>query len=325
MQEGMLKSAVRKRSVLQAAPHKKKTAFCAQTVADAPEDGALAVVRAANRLYENGLKPSGITLTALLPQRISELEIRCLMRSIAAAAGAQDTVLSDSQLSVSASVSRPVVSVTAYASEDTELVSVNGNFANGAELLSVNGNSANSAEPFSASVVQAGFAGMTGSLLLEKYRKEELLTRYTEEFLSGCEAFRGVLSIRETADTAYRLGATVVREAYEGGIFGALWELGEELGTGMEIWLPKILLRQETIEICEFFDCSPYQLLSGGCSLIVSKDPGALIEALRGQGILAAQIGCLKSGNDRILCNHEEKRYLEPAGQDEYYRIMGNR
>ena len=34
-------------------------------------------------------------------------------------------------------------------------------------------------------------------------------------------------------------------------------------GVGLEIDLKKIPIRQETIEICEFFDLNPYKLLSG--------------------------------------------------------------
>ena len=50
-----------------------------------------------------------------------------------------------------------------------------------------------------------------------------------------------------------------MHDVTEGGIFGALWEMAEASGVGLEIDLKKIPIRQETVEVCEFFYiCSNY-------------------------------------------------------------------
>ena len=41
-----------------------------------------------------------------------------------------------------------------------------------------------------------------------------------------------------------------------------------------------------------------------------------------GQGISAAVIGKTTQGNDRIITNEEETRYLEPAREDELYKVL---
>ena len=55
-----------------------------------------------------------------------------------------------------------------------------------------------------------------------------------------------------------------MHDVTEGGIYGALWELAEASGVGLEIDLKAIPIRQETVEVCEQFHLNPYQLISSG-------------------------------------------------------------
>ncbi len=59
-----------------------------------------------------------------------------------------------------------------------------------------------------------------------------------------------------------------MHDVTEGGIFGALWEMAESSGIGLEIDLKKIPLKQETVEICELFDINPYGLIASGAMLM---------------------------------------------------------
>lgn len=108
----------------------------------------------------------------------------------------------------------------------------------------------------------------------------------------------------------------------EGGVFGALWELAESSGVGLEIDLKRIPIRQETVEICEFFGLNPYQLISSGSLLMVSDDGFGLVRSLEERQIPAAVIGRVCDGNDRIVINGEERRFLEPPKADELYRVI---
>jgi len=90
----------------------------------------------------------------------------------------------------------------------------------------------------------------------------------------------------------------------------------------MEVDLHKIQLKQETVEICEFFDLNPYMLISGGCMLMVTDRGNLLADRLKEAGIPAAVIGRIKEGNDRIILNGEERRFLEPPKADELYKVM---
>lgn len=64
-----------------------------------------------------------------------------------------------------------------------------------------------------------------------------------------------------------RLRSSTVRlrcRISEGGIFGALWEMADGAGIGLDVALKRIPIQQETVEICEFFGVNPYQMLSTG-------------------------------------------------------------
>ena len=110
----------------------------------------------------------------------------------------------------------------------------------------------------------------------------------------------------------------------EGGIFTALWRLAEEAGAGLEADLRKIPIRQETVEICEYFDINPYNALSGGSLLAAVPDGASLVDKLGREGISAAMIGRLTDGNDRILWNDGSKRYLDRPQREEMYKVYEN-
>jgi hydrogenase maturation factor len=97
--------------------------------------------------------------------------------------------------------------------------------------------------------------------------------------------------------------------------------MGQCSGVGLEIDLKKIPIRQETIEICEFFDLNPYKLLSGGSLLMASEDGNALVRALGKSGICATIIGKATEGNDRVLISGEERRFLETTQTDELWKL----
>ena len=102
---------------------------------------------------------------------------------------------------------------------------------------------------------------------------------------------------------------------------GAVW-MAEASGVGLEIDLKKIPIRQETVEICNHLDLNPYELISGGSLLIAADDGYALAESLEKAGIPAAVVGRATAGNDRIVLNGEEKRFLGPVRTDEIHKLI---
>lgn len=171
-------------------------------------------------------------------------------------------------------------------------------------------------------VVMTKWLGLEGTAVITDRRLRDLQERYPIGLLEEAAAFRQYLSVMSEAAAARRFGVSAMQVVREGGIFGALWELAQESGVGLVIDLKKIPVKQETIEVCEFFDVNPYKLLAGG-SILLTTDKGMdLVKQLEQQGIAAAVIGKTTQGNDRILVNEEERRFLEPAREDELYKVL---
>ncbi len=111
-------------------------------------------------------------------------------------------------------------------------------------------------------------------------------------------------------------------EVCEGGIYAALWKMAQESGVGLEIQLRQIPIRQETVEVCEFLNINPYQLLSGGCLLIGTYHAEDVLRRLEQVEIPAVRIGRATDGNDRVLLDEGQVRYLERPQPDSFFRGM---
>ena len=170
-------------------------------------------------------------------------------------------------------------------------------------------------------LVLAGWIGLAGTAILASSRRERLLERYPVSIVDTAARFGAFTSVREAARAGSHFGVSAMHDVSQGGIFGALWELAERAGAGLEVDLKKIPVRQETIEICEFFDVNPYQLYGQGALLLCTEKGDALVSRLKDEGIAAAVIGRTTGGNDRIIRNGEETRFLDRPAQDELWRL----
>lgn len=173
-------------------------------------------------------------------------------------------------------------------------------------------------------IVMTKWIGLEGTAILAKEKEAELSRRYPLSFLHQAQSLDKYLSLIPEAATALRSGVHTMHDMRNGGVFGALWELSKRLGVGLSVDLKKIPVKQETIEICEFYDLNPYEFLSGGSLLLVTEKGENLVDELAEEGIFATVIGQTTDNNDKVLLNEEETRFLEPAKPDEIFKIVFN-
>ena len=55
---------------------------------------------------------------------------------------------------------------------------------------------------------------------------------------------------------------------------------------------------------------------------MAAPDGNTLVRELEKNGINAVVIGKAVDGNDRVLLNEEERRFLEPPKTDELYKVV---
>ncbi len=167
-------------------------------------------------------------------------------------------------------------------------------------------------------VIMVGFAGLQGSAVLAREKRPELLARYSPLFVEGAAAMQNV----PEAAAAGESGGCEWFPLSEGGVFEGLRNMAETAGVGLEIDLKRIPIKQETVEICNYFDINPYQLLSGGSYLILADNGYRQVYLFQKAGIPAEIIGITTKGNDRVVINGEIKRFLEKHYTDAVYRVL---
>lgn len=170
-------------------------------------------------------------------------------------------------------------------------------------------------------IVVSKWVGLEGSARLAETHADKLSTRYPYHMIAEAASFKKYLSIVPEAATAIKSNVSAMHDVSGGGIFAALWELAERTGVGLTVDLKKIPIRQETIEVCEYFGISPYELLSGGALLMTTEDGEGLVQALASVHIPATVIGKITANNDRVVINDDEKRFLERPKSDEFVKI----
>lgn len=266
--------------------------------------GDLAVQITVNDLASAGAEPIGIMLTMLLPEDATEEELKHVMAQVESACEKNRIQVMGGHTEVTRVVSQIVLSVTGVGkAKEDRLIST-------ADVLP------------DMDILVTKWVGIEGTAILAKEKEQELSARYTKPFLEAAKGLDRYLSVLPEAATAVKSGVAAMHDVTEGGIFGALWEMAEASGVGLEIDLKKIPLKQETVEICEYFGISPYELISSGSMLMAAKDGNRLVMELQKEGIPAVIIGKATAGRDRILRNEDECRYLEPPKTDELYKVL---
>ncbi len=266
--------------------------------------GTLAVNITANDIASNGSLVIGIMLTILLPEGTQESELKDMMKDIEAECKKLNIEIIGGHTEVTKAVNQPIVTVTGVGKMKRD------------EIIKTAG-----AEP-GQEIVMTKWAGLEGTAIIAAAKENELNKKYPISFIENAKKMIESLSVVSEAMVARAVGVTSMHDVTEGGIFGALWEIGAASKVGLEVDLKKILLKQETVEICEYYDLNPYLLISSGCMLIITDKANHLVERLQAEGIAAAVIGRITEGKDRIIINGEERRYLEPPKSDELYKVM---
>lgn len=171
------------------------------------------------------------------------------------------------------------------------------------------------------------WAGIGGTVMLATEKEADLNQRFPNDYIEGAKQMTKDLSVIPEAATA---GKSDIEETGgflrmfpvgEGGVFATLWKLAEQFGVGLQIDLKSIPIRQETVEICNYYDINPYELQATGSMLICTDRAEDVVALLEQEKIKATIIGKTTSGNDRLVINGEEKRFLTPAGIDEIYKL----
>lgn len=270
----------------------------------AKDVGKLAVHITANDIASSGAEPIGIMLSLLLPEWVTEREMKEIMGQVEDACHVLNIQIMGGHTEVTKAVNQPVMTVTGVGKIDQ------------GTLLSTRG-----AKP-GQDIILSKWIGLEGTSIIAKEKEKELLNRFPKHMIERAKEFDQYLSIIPEAKIGVEMKVSSMHDVTEGGIFGALWEMAEASEVGLEIDLKEIPVKQETIEICEYFLLNPYCLISSGSLLMAGDNGYEVVRELKKAGIHGAVIGKAVKGRDRVVINDNERRYLEPPKSDELYKVM---
>lgn len=286
-------------SFIEAGEENQKLFWSSAAVGDGTEKaGYYAVVKAAGDLAAKGIRPMALSAQVLFTAEAEESDLKKLTIELKKACEELNLEFAGFQAESVPFVKKTVVhvNVVGYGSEKTETGLLAGN-----------------------EILLCGYTGLEGTLRILDEAEEELSQRFVPTFLEKTRKLKEKLvrpeQILETASEGKT--GLAVRQIGSGGILAALWELAEAEKIGFEVDFSKIALKQETVEICEFYQLNPYLMTSAGSFLIVTDRGEETVELLQKCGADVTRIGIVKDQNARELTGGEEVRYLDRPAPDE--------
>lgn len=271
----------------------------ASTSGTVPESGDYAVIKSVNDVASRGAEAIGVSVQMILPEYVSEAQLKAMtgsMDSVCRQAGVQLTCLK--------------AETSPFVSQILTIASATGKASGGSMIRTAD------AGP-GQDIILCGHIALEGTLRILAEREEELSRRFVPAFIRQIKEQKKALLAAGAISAAVHAGAAAVHQIGSGGILAALWELAEASGIGLEIELSKISVRQETVEICEYYNLNPYQMTSAGSFLMTAKNGDAVVKALDRAGARAVRLGVATDGNARVITSGEEQRYLDRPAPDE--------
>lgn len=267
--------------------------------------GRLAVHISCNDIASSGAEPVGLLATILVPEGTTEAELSGLMEQMSQTAAALNVDIIGGHTEVTGAVTRCVVITT-----------VIGKVARG-KLVATSG-----AKP-GDTVVLTKWAGLEGTSIIAHDKEDELMGILGQEQLAAAKSLIGSVSVVKEGRIAAEFGVSSMHDVTEGGILGALWEVGEASDVGMEIDSSKIPVLPVTQALCRQYGLNPLKLISSGCMLICCQDGNALVETLERHGIPATVIGSVTVSKERVLLEAGIRSPISEPEPDELYKVIG--
>ena len=267
--------------------------------------GSLAVHISCNDIASSGAEPLGVMLTAMAPPGTTKEDLDYVMAEANKAAASINVEIIGGHTEITDSVNRMIISATAMGKQLKD------------KLILTEGAKIGDA------VFMTKHAGLEGASIIARDLEKQLKDKINHNIIKTAQDFAGDISVVKEGVLAGNIGVNSMHDVTEGGIFGALWELAEASGVGIEVYEDNIKIRQETVEICRVFSIDPMKLISSGVMIMTVSGgkKSLLVEAFNKENIELTEIGKI-TDKERVIIKDGERRELLPPDVDELYRAM---
>ena len=272
------------------------------------EIGRLAIHITCNDIASNGVEPLGIMLAMMLPIGTTVGEIETIMTQAQEVASSLGVEIIGGHTEITPAVNRPVIVSTAIG-----------------RTLAGGSQKAENMRPGDV-ILMTKQAGLEGTGIIASDFADQLSDVLTEEEIAEAKGYMNMVSVVKEGVAAGNMGTAGMHDITEVGVLGAVWELSEIAGVGVELEEDKIPVSDVTRKICDHFGINYLRLISSGCMMIIVHPDReqAVVDAIHSVGVDVTRIGHVKEhGAPRVLIGKDgEARSIEPPESDELYKVV---
>lgn len=270
--------------------------------------GRLSVHISCNDIASNGIEPLGIMLAVMLPVGTTEEDIEEMMRQAGEVSARLGVEIIGGHTEITPAVNTPVIVSTAI------------------------GRAPKSGSQQADQLVPGDYimitksAGLEGSGIIACDFEEELKKVLTDEEIAEAKSLLDHVSVVTEGVAAGEVGTHGMHDVTEGGVLGAVWELCQIAGTGAEVWIDEIPVKEVTKKICSHFDIDYLRLISSGCMVIMvpPEKKDAMKAAMDAVGVESSYIGVItESDKGIIMKTGDAVAEVAPPASDELYKVVG--
>ena len=272
------------------------------------EIGRLAIHITCNDIASNGVEPLGIMLAMMLPIGTTVGEIETIMTQAQEVASSLGVEIIGGHTEITPAVNRPVIVSTALG-----------------RTLAGGSQKAENMRPGDV-ILMTKQAGLEGTGIIASDFADQLSAVLTEEEIAEAKGYMNMVSVVKEGVAAGNMGTAGMHDITEGGVLGAVWELSEIAGVGVELEADKIPVSDVTRKICDHFGINYLRLISSGCMMIIVHPDReqAVMEAIHAVGVDVTRIGhVMEHGAPRVLIGRDGViREIDPPESDELYKVV---
>ncbi|MFW5873383.1 MAG: AIR synthase family protein [Bacillota bacterium] len=266
--------------------------------------GYLAVHVACNDIVATGAVPIGIQVVLLLPENITDKEIKSIMTEIDNTSKEINVQILGGHTEILSQVNQPIIIVTAIGSAGKNDFVATGEAKLGDEIIITKG------------------LGLEGAFILANDYTDYLLdSGVSKNTIKEAKSYDKYLSVLKEGVKATEIGVNSMHDITEGGLIGALDEVSRASNLGFKININIKAIPDAVQEITEKIGIDPYSLISSGSLLITTKKANELIDDLSEIGIKSFKIGeMIKQG--KIIDNGKETKNIDWDGKDSLWKFI---
>ncbi len=261
----------------------------------------------ANDLAAMGATPRWFMLTTLLPAGAADVGlVERIFTQVVAACAALDIALIGGHTEITTGIDRPLVTGVMLGEVAKDRLVTTAGARPGDDVLLTKG------IPIEAVAIIA------------REKRAELLAHFDAAFLDRAAGFLtdpGISVLRDARIACAAGRVTAMHDPTEGGLATALWELAEAAGLRVEIDVDTWPICEEGARLCAHFGLDPLGAIASGALLltVTPESTGAVMGALRAQGIAAFRLGSVRAGEPDVRVRGVQ---LARPARDEIARLF---